>query len=165
MGRIVSLDELKPIRDQLRKEKKRVVFTNGVFDILHRGHVEYLLEAKALGEILIVGVNSDDSVRRLKGEGRPIVVEQDRAFLVANLSSVDFVCVFQEDTPLRLISTLLPDVLVKGADWNTDDIVGRNIVENAGGIVKTITLTQGRSTTSIINRVIERFSLPRENKR
>ena len=165
MGRIVSLDELKPIRDQLRKEKKRVVFTNGVFDILHRGHVEYLLEAKALGEILIVGVNSDDSVRRLKGEGRPIVVEQDRAFLVANLSSVDFVCVFQEDTPLRLISTLLPDVLVKGADWNTDDIVGRNIVENAGGIVKTITLTQGRSTTSIINRVIERFSLPRENRR
>lgn len=165
MGRIVSLDELKPSRDQLRKEKKRVVFTNGVFDILHRGHVEYLLEAKALGEILIVGVNSDDSVRRLKGEGRPIVVEQDRAFLVANLSSVDFVCVFQEDTPLRLISTLLPDVLVKGADWNTDDIVGRNIVENAGGIVKTITLTPGRSTTSIINRVIERFSLPRENRR
>ncbi len=165
MGRIVSLDELKSIRDQLRKEKKRVVFTNGVFDILHRGHVEYLLEAKALGEILIVGVNSDDSVRRLKGEGRPIVVEQDRAFLVANLSSVDFVCVFQEDTPLRLISTLLPDVLVKGADWNTDDIVGRDIVENAGGIVKTITLTQGRSTTSIINRVIERFSLPRENRR
>jgi len=165
MGRIVSLEELKPIRDRLRKENKRVVFTNGVFDILHRGHVEYLIEAKALGEILIVGVNSDDSVRRLKGEGRPIVVEQDRAFLVANLSSVDFVCVFQEDTPLRLISTLLPDVLVKGADWNTDDIVGRNIVENAGGIVKTITLTQGRSTTSIINRVIERFSLPRENRR
>jgi D-beta-D-heptose 7-phosphate kinase/D-beta-D-heptose 1-phosphate adenosyltransferase len=165
MGRIVSLEELKPIRDRLRKENKRVVFTNGVFDILHRGHVEYLIEAKALGEILIVGVNSDDSVRCLKGEGRPIVVEQDRAFLVANLSSVDFVCVFQDDTPLRLISTLLPDVLVKGADWNTDDIVGRDIVENAGGIVKTITLTPGRSTTSIINRIIERFSLPRENRR
>ncbi len=165
MGRIVSLEELKPIRDQLRKEKKRVVFTNGVFDILHRGHVEYLIEAKALGEILIVGVNSDDSVKRLKGEGRPIVVEQDRAFLVANLSPVDFVCLFKDDTPYNLISILVPDILVKGADWNTDDIVGRNIVENAGGIVKTITLTPGRSTTSIVNRIIERFSHPRENRR
>jgi len=158
MGKVVNLEELKSIRIKLRKDKKRVVFTNGVFDILHRGHVEYLTEAKALGDVLIVGINSDNSVRRIKGDERPVISEEDRAFLVANLSTVDYVCLFSEDTPYNLISALIPDVLIKGADWKTGDIVGKDIVEKAGGVVKTITLTPGKSTTSIISRIIERFS-------
>lgn len=165
MGRIVNLEELKSIGSRLRNDKKKIVFTNGVFDILHRGHAEYLLAAKALGDILVVGINSDESVKRLKGKERPIVGEQDRAFLVANLSSVDFVCLFSDDTPYNLISAVVPDILVKGADWSTDDIVGKDIVENAGGTVKAITLTPGRSTTSIINRIIERFSDHREKRK
>jgi rfaE bifunctional protein nucleotidyltransferase chain/domain len=165
MGKLINLEELKSIRSQLKKDKKRVVFTNGVFDILHRGHLEYLIESKTLGDILIVGINSDASVKRIKGEGRPIVHEQDRAFLVANLSPVDYVCLFNEDTPYNLISVLIPDILIKGADWKTNDIVGKDIVEKAGGIVKTITLTPGRSTTSIINRVINRFPPPRDKRK
>jgi D-beta-D-heptose 7-phosphate kinase/D-beta-D-heptose 1-phosphate adenosyltransferase len=162
MGKFVTLEELKSIRYQLKKEKKSVVFTNGVFDILHRGHVEYLIEAKSLGDVLIVGVNSDGSVQRIKGKNRPIITENDRAFLVSNLSSVDYVCLFSEDTPYHLISALVPDILIKGADWKTEDIVGKDIVEKAGGVVKTISLTPGKSTTSIIDRIIERFSQLRE---
>jgi D-glycero-beta-D-manno-heptose 1-phosphate adenylyltransferase len=165
MGKFVNLEELISIRRQLKNDKKRVVFTNGVFDILHRGHVEYLIEAKALGDILIVGVNSDDSVKRIKDKGRPVVTEQDRAFVVANLSPVDYVCLFNDDTPYKLISALIPDILIKGADWQTNDIVGKDIVEKAGGVVKTIALTPGKSTTSIINRIIERFSNPREMRK
>ncbi|MBF8249007.1 MAG: rfaE bifunctional protein [Bacteroidetes bacterium] len=117
MGRVVSLKSLAAIRKRLKKARKRVVFTNGCFDILHRGHVEYLSNAKSLGDALIVGVNNDASVKRIKGDGRPIVEEEDRAHVVAALASVDYVCLFGEDTPYEIIRALVPDVLVKGADW------------------------------------------------
>ncbi|MBI4548812.1 MAG: D-glycero-beta-D-manno-heptose 1-phosphate adenylyltransferase [Ignavibacteriae bacterium] len=158
MGYVVSWEEVKTIRESLRKEQKRVVFTNGCFDIIHRGHIEYLTKAKSLGDALVVGVNTDASARRIKGNGRPIVPQEDRAFIVAHLSPVDYVCTFDEDTPLSLIKVLLPDVLVKGADWNVNDIVGKDVVEQAGGRVETIDYVPDRSTTSIIERILERFS-------
>lgn len=156
MGTIVTLDALKLERERLRKEQKRVVFTNGVFDIIHRGHVEYLTKAKALGNVLIVGLNSDSSVKRIKGPLRPIVDEADRAYVLSNIKPVDFVCVFSEDTPYNLISAILPDVLVKGADWAIDSIVGRDVVEAAGGKIETIEFVPNRSTTNIIERIKER---------
>lgn len=154
----MTLAELSLWRAQRKAEKKTIVFTNGVFDILHRGHVEYLAAARRLGDGLIVGVNSDSSVRRIKGPQRPIVSEADRAFLVSQLAVVDAVCVFAEDTPFAIINALLPDVLVKGADWKIDDVVGRDVVEAAGGRVLTIPLVPERSTTSIIERIRERFA-------
>ncbi len=157
MGKVLSIPELKSFREALREQKKKVVFTNGVFDIIHRGHIEYLSKAKNLGDVLIVGINSDASVRRIKGDKRPIVSESDRAFVVVNLLPVDFVCLFDEDTPLNLISAIVPDILVKGADWKVDDIVGKEVVEKAGGKVITIDFIPDRSTTSIIDRVLERF--------
>lgn len=156
MGKVVNIDELRSIRNALRVGRRTVVFTNGVFDIIHRGHVEYLQRAKALGDVLIVGMNNDDSVRRIKGSQRPIVNEGDRAFVLANLTPVDYVCLFAEDTPLNLISILLPDILVKGADWAVGDIVGKDVVEAAGGRVTTIEFVPERSTTSIINRILDR---------
>lgn len=156
MGRVVTLGELLPLRKGLRTAGKRVVFTNGVFDILHRGHVEYLAKARELGDVLVVGVNSDASVRRIKGERRPIVAEGDRAFLLSHLDCVDAVVLFGEDTPGALIDALVPDVLVKGADWKIQDIVGRETVENAGGRVATIDVVPDRSTTGIIERILER---------
>jgi rfaE bifunctional protein nucleotidyltransferase chain/domain len=156
MGSVVSLAELTAIRSSCRSGGKTVVFTNGVFDILHRGHVEYLAKARRLGDILVVGLNSDDSVWRIKGEKRPIVSEGDRAFVLSHLDCVDYVCLFSEDTPLGLIDALIPDVLVKGADWNLRDIVGRETVEKAGGRVATIDYVPDRSTTGIIERILER---------
>ncbi|MBI5022195.1 MAG: D-glycero-beta-D-manno-heptose 1-phosphate adenylyltransferase [Ignavibacteriales bacterium] len=157
MGKVLSLHELMSERDSLRKENKKVVFTNGVFDIIHRGHIEYLIKAKALGDVLIVGLNSDSSVRRIKGDKRPIVGENDRSFVLANLSPVDYVCLFDEDTPLNLISAIVPDVLVKGADWSVDAIVGKDVVEKAGGRVMAIEFIPDRSTTSIIEMILKRF--------
>jgi D-beta-D-heptose 7-phosphate kinase/D-beta-D-heptose 1-phosphate adenosyltransferase len=130
-----------------------VVFTNGCFDILHRGHVEYLAAARSLGDFLVVGLNSDDSVRRLKGEGRPITPQEDRAVVLAGLAAVDAVCLFGEDTPLRLISALLPDVLIKGGDYVAEEVVGAREVIAAGGEVRIAPLVPGRSTTSIVNRL------------
>jgi len=130
-----------------------VVFTNGCFELLHRGHVEYLAQARALGDVLVVGLNSDASVRRLKGAGRPLVAEADRAAVVAALRCVDAVTVFDEDTPLELISALLPDVLVKGGDYHLDDIVGREVVEEAGGEVRVLPFVVGYSTTKILDRL------------
>jgi D-beta-D-heptose 7-phosphate kinase/D-beta-D-heptose 1-phosphate adenosyltransferase len=130
-----------------------VVFTNGCFELLHRGHVEYLAQARALGDVLVVGLNSDASVRRLKGVGRPLAAEADRAAVVAALRCVDAVTVFDEDTPLELISTLLPDVLVKGGDHHLDDIVGREVVEEAGGEVRVLPFVVGYSTTKILDRL------------
>jgi len=158
MGIVVTRKELKAIRDTLRREKKKVVFTNGVFDIIHRGHIEYLLKARAAGDFLIVGMNTDSSVQHIKGDNRPIVNQGDRAFVLSNLLPVDYVCLFDEDTPLTLIADIIPDVLVKGADWNLDAIVGKEIVEQAGGKVATIEFIPNRSTTSIIDRILERFS-------
>ena len=132
-----------------------LVFTNGCFDLLHPGHVEHLAQARALGDLLVVGLNSDDSVRRLKGARRPLVAEADRAAALAGLGSVDAVIVFDEDTPLELIEELLPDVLVKGGDYHLDGIVGREVVEQAGGDVRVLHLVEGYSTTNILNHLKE----------
>jgi D-beta-D-heptose 7-phosphate kinase/D-beta-D-heptose 1-phosphate adenosyltransferase len=132
-----------------------LVFTNGCFDLLHPGHVEHLAQARALGDLLVVGLNSDDSVRRLKGADRPLVAEADRAAALVDLESVDSVIVFDEDTPLELIRELLPDVLVKGGDYDLDGIVGREVVEEAGGDVRVLPLVEGHSTTNILNRMKE----------
>jgi D-beta-D-heptose 7-phosphate kinase/D-beta-D-heptose 1-phosphate adenosyltransferase len=157
MGRVVGLRELQRIRRRLRRERRRVVFTNGTFDLLHRGHVEYLASARACGDVLIVGLNTDASIRRIKGPGRPINGNRDRAAVVAALGSVDYVCLFADDTPARLIRVLLPDVLVKGADWKKEEIVGAHLVERHGGRVVRIKLTAGRSTTGMLRRILDAY--------
>jgi D-beta-D-heptose 7-phosphate kinase/D-beta-D-heptose 1-phosphate adenosyltransferase len=153
MGTVVGLEELLSIRKRIKNEGKRVVFTNGCFDIVHRGHVEYLRKAKALGDILIVGVNTDSSVRKIKGPDRPVVEEDDRAHVLAALAAVDYVCLFDGETPYELIRALVPDILVKGADWPVEKVVGKDIVEAAGGSVKTIEFLPNRSTTGILDRI------------
>ena len=135
-----------------RPRDRKLVFTNGCFDVLHPGHVEFLAQAKVLGDVLVVGLNSDASVRRLKGEGRPLLAEADRAAVLAASRSVDVVTLFDEDTPLELISALLPDVLVKGGDYDPDGIVGRETVEGAGGEVRVLPFVEGYSTTGILDR-------------
>ncbi len=137
-----------------RAAGEALVFTNGVFDLLHRGHVEYLEEAAAFGDRLVVGINSDDSVRRLKGPRRPIVPESERAELVAALACVDAVVLFDDDTPERLIRELRPEVLVKGGDWAIESIVGREFVESLGGRVLSIPLREGLSTSNLIERIV-----------
>jgi len=155
VGAVTSFEELIRIRGCLREQGLRVVFTNGCFDLLHRGHVEYLKAAREFGHVLIVGVNSDASVRRQgKGQGRPIVSEEDRAIVLAALESVDYVCIFDEDTPHALISNLLPDVLVKGGDYDIDQIVGRKVVEANGGQVIAVPEISGRSTTDIVEHIL-----------
>lgn len=158
MGKVFSRAELVTRRLEWKRSQKKVVFTNGVFDILHRGHVEYLSSARGLGDLLIVGVNSDASVKRIKGPLRPIVPEDDRAFIVSQLVCVDAVCLFDEDTPLNLISEVVPDVLVKGADYTLENIVGRDVVEKAGGKVQTLEFVPNRSTTNIVDTIVSRFA-------
>ena len=158
MGRVVRLAELVRIRRSLRRQGKVVVFTNGTFDILHRGHVEYLAAARALGDVLIVGLNTDASIRRIKGKGRPINPNRDRAAVLSALAAVDYVCFFRGDTPIGIITSVIPDVLVKGADWKKEAIVGKDIVERNGGAVHRIRLTRGRSTTNVITRVLEIYA-------
>jgi D-glycero-beta-D-manno-heptose 1-phosphate adenylyltransferase len=159
MGKVFSLSELVGVRREWKLTGKKVVFTNGVFDILHRGHVEYLLGAKSLGDTLIVGVNSDSSVRKIKGPSRPIVGGDDRAFLVSQLAPVDAVYIFDEETPYETIKTLLPDILVKGSDWKVEDVVGKDLVESSGGKVLTLPFVPQRSTTNIIARIREMVSV------
>ena len=139
--------------DRWRAAGERIVFTNGVYDLLHRGHVEYLEEARALGDRLVVGVNSDASVRRIKGPERPLVPEVERAEILEALACVDLAIVFDEDTPERLIREVQPDVLVKGGDWTPDRIVGRDFVESRGGRVVSVPLRIGLSTTALIERI------------
>lgn len=136
-----------------RPREQRIVFTNGCFDLLHRGHVEYLYAARELGDVLVVGLNGDDSVRRLKGPDRPLVPEDDRAIVLAGLGCVDAVTLFHEDTPVDLIAALLPDVLVKGGDYSVDEIVGGEDVREHGGEVVVIGFVEGRSTTSLVHRI------------
>ena len=155
---VMTREDLSREVAKLHEKRKAVVFTNGVFDIIHRGHVEYLNRARELGDYLIVAVNSDASVKRIKGEKRPIVSEADRAFVVSNLKCVDYVCVFGEDTPYDVIKSLQPDVLVKGADWKIENVVGKDIVEARGGRVVTIDYLTGRSTTNIINKILSESS-------
>jgi D-beta-D-heptose 7-phosphate kinase/D-beta-D-heptose 1-phosphate adenosyltransferase len=147
LTRDAVLDRYGPARSE------RIVFTNGVFDVLHRGHVEYLFHARSLGDVLLVGLNSDASTRRLKGPTRPINPQADRAFVLAGLGCVDAISIFEEDTPLSLISALLPDVLAKGGDYRPEDVVGRGEVESAGGRLVIIPFVEGRSSTSILQRV------------
>jgi len=140
-----------------KKENLKIVFTNGCFDVLHRGHVEYLEKAKSFGDVLIVGLNSDESVKRLKGNFRPLVSEDDRGYVLLGLQSVDAVVVFEEDTPHSLISNIIPDVLVKGGDYSIKDIVGRDIVESNGGQVVTVKFIEGKSSSSIIEKIQKSF--------
>lgn len=157
MGRLVTLNELLHLRETWRRAGQRLVFTNGCFDILHRGHVEYLQQARTHGDILVVGLNSDESVARLKGEGRPIVPQEDRAVILAALACVDYVVYFAQDTPDELIRALAPEVLVKGADYQVNEIVGHDVVQAAGGEVVRIPLTPGRATRDIIATILTRF--------
>ena len=153
MGIIVTQNRMAKIRHSLRKKRKIVVFTNGCFDIIHRGHVEYLASAKKLGDILVIGLNSDSSVKKLKGAKRPVMRMPDRAIILSHLDMVDYVVEFGTLTPKTLIAKLLPDILVKGGDYDPDDIVGAKEVKAAGGKVLTIPLIKGRSTTSLISKI------------
>ncbi len=152
-NKIKNLKQLESIIAASQRKGERAVFTNGCFDILHLGHIRYLEQAKALGDKLVVALNSDASVRKLKGESRPIFSEQTRANLVAALECVDYVIIFSQATPLVLIKALKPDVLVKGGDWRKSDIVGKDFVESYGGKVATVSFMKGYSSTSIINKM------------
>lgn len=152
--KVLSREELLSALADERATGKRIVFTNGCFDLMHVGHTRYLQAAKALGDVLVVGVNSDASVRTLdKGPDRPIVSQAQRAEVLGALDCVDFVTIFDESNPLQLIAAVQPDVLVKGGDWGIDLIVGREIVEARGGVVKTVPLVPGLSTTSLLQRI------------
>jgi len=150
-------NEMIEIRQGIKSRNKKLVFTNGCFDILHSGHVDYLSKARQLGDYLVVGLNSDFSVKNIKGEKRPIINEFERATLLDNLKCVDYVTFFDQDTPEQLITSLIPDILVKGADWDLDKIVGREIVEANGGKVQTIQFSCNQSTSKIINLIIDRY--------
>ncbi|MBI5562300.1 MAG: D-glycero-beta-D-manno-heptose 1-phosphate adenylyltransferase [Deltaproteobacteria bacterium] len=153
--KIKSRRSLKAELGRIRARGGKVVFTNGCFDIIHAGHVRYLRRARACGDCLVVGLNSDASVRAIKGERRPIVHENERAEVLSALECVDYVVVFDDETPLRLITYIKPDVLVKGADWAARDIVGANAVRRNGGRIRRVALVKGRSTTNIIKRILE----------
>jgi rfaE bifunctional protein nucleotidyltransferase chain/domain len=157
MGKIVNLDQLIKIRRKAKRNRQKVVFTNGCFDILHRGHIECLRKAKDFGDLLIVGLNSDSSVRKLKGDKRPILSQEDRAAILASLEMVDYVCVFDEETPHRIISRLIPDVLVKGGDYKKKQIVGKEVVESHGGSVLTIKEVKAKSSKNIIRKILARY--------
>jgi rfaE bifunctional protein nucleotidyltransferase chain/domain len=151
--KILSQDQLLGVREGLRAQDRSVVFTNGVFDLLHVGHVRYLAAARSLGEALVVAINSDRTVRELKGEGRPVTNEEERAEILAALRQVDYVTIFDDISPRSLIAKLLPDVLVKGGDYALDEIHGREEVETAGGRVISLPFVEGASTSTIIERM------------
>lgn len=156
MAVILTLDELRQARAELRRAGKRVVFTNGCFDLLHPGHVRYLQQARAIGDALIVALNSDRAVHELKGASRPILNEDERAEVMAALGCVDYVIIFDDISPRETIAALLPDVLVKGGDWSVDQIIGREEVEAAGGQVMNLPFVEGVSTTDVISRILGR---------
>jgi rfaE bifunctional protein nucleotidyltransferase chain/domain len=154
-SKILSEDNLNILINEWREKNQKIVFTNGCFDLLHLGHIDYLAKSKDLGDKLIIGVNTDDSVRRLKGVYRPLQDENSRLHILAALEFVDAVILFNEDTPYELIKKIQPDVLVKGADYKIEDIVGYDIVTSCGGSVKTIEYLEGYSTTSIEQRILK----------
>jgi rfaE bifunctional protein nucleotidyltransferase chain/domain len=162
MGKIVSQEELVQIASREKRDGRSVVFTNGCFDLLHPGHVRCLADARALGDVLIVAVNSDRSVRGNKGPERPLVPQHDRAEVLAALAAVDYVTIFDEATPRELISRVLPNVLVKGADWPLDGVVGRAEVEAAGGKVISVPLAQGYSTTNLVEKIRKTVATPQD---
>ena len=151
--KIKNLSQMKTILARLKARGGKIVFTNGCFDILHVGHVRYLKKAKSLGDILIIGLNTDRSVKIIKGDKRPVVPEKERAEVLSALEFVDYVVFFEELDPLRLIEALKPDVLVKGADWSKDKIVGREIVKNLGGRVVRVPMVPGASSTGLIEKI------------
>jgi rfaE bifunctional protein, domain II len=153
--KILNADEAVKIREKIASEKKIFVFTNGCFDILHPGHIRYLWEARNLGNYLLVAVNTDSSVKKLKGQSRPVFGELSRAEMLAAFEFVDGVVLFEEDTPYSLIKKLIPDILVKGGDWPDEKIVGYDIVKESGGIVRNIAFQVGFSTTSIIDKIVK----------
>ena len=157
-SKIKHLDVLTAIITAEKARGKRVVFTNGCFDLLHAGHVKYLQKARQLGDLLVLGLNSDASVRRLKGELRPLIGEDERAHILAALDCIDYVVIFDEDTPLELITALKPDILAKGGDYTVDRVVGKEMVEAYGGRVELVTFVDGKSTTNIIERILERYA-------
>jgi D-beta-D-heptose 7-phosphate kinase/D-beta-D-heptose 1-phosphate adenosyltransferase len=150
---LLSKQAIHLVSQELHAAHSSIVFTNGCFDILHAGHVHYLNAAKKLGDILIVGLNSDASVRRLKGPERPVNSESDRAAVLAALRCVDYITIFNEDTPYELISTIMPDILVKGGDYTPENVVGADLVRKNGGIVQILPFVPGKSSTAIINRI------------
>lgn len=152
MGQVQDLSSIEKSLAALRSQNKKIVFTNGCFDLLHVGHVRYLQEARALGDVLVVGINSDASVKRLKGPTRPIQIENDRAEILAALACVDFTVIFVEDTPENLIQKVRPDILVKGGDWKISDIVGAPFVQSYGGQVMSLQFINGKSTTKLIEK-------------
>ncbi len=153
MGRLVSQDELILHVAERKRNAQRVVFTNGCFDLLHPGHIRCLEQARALGDVLVVAINSDWGVRQLKGDRRPVIPQEERAEVLAALAAVDYVVIFDEPTPRDLVARLLPDVLVKGGDWGRDEIVGREEVAAAGGRIVSVPVEPGYSTTSILSRL------------
>ncbi len=142
----------------MKRNGKKVAFTNGCFDVLHYGHIKYLEDAKSKGDYLIVAVNSDSSIKKIKEANRPVIGQLDRLKTVAALASVDFVILFNEDNPLRLIKALRPDILIKGSDWSKERIIGADFVKSYGGKVLTVNLVKGRSTSAIINKIVRDFS-------
>jgi len=155
---ITDWDNLHKAIENLKRNKKKIVFTNGCFDIIHPGHISYLKKAKSLGDILIIGLNSDSSIKRIKGNKRPIFNEKDRLLIISSFYFVDIVTIFSEDTPYKLINLIKPDILVKGGDWTPENIVGRDIVESYGGKVLNIPYLEGYSTTNIINKILSNCS-------
>ena len=155
--KIKARKELLRIIKNLKAKGKQIVFTNGCFDLLHLGHVRYLEEAKALGDVLVVGVNSDSSVRKLKGPKRPILPEEERTEILSGLGCVDYITIFNEADPLKLITSLKPNLLVKGGDWTREQIVGREVVERSGGELVIIPFVKGASTSNVIDTILKRY--------
>ncbi|OGW55090.1 MAG: glycerol-3-phosphate cytidylyltransferase [Nitrospirae bacterium RIFCSPLOWO2_02_42_7] len=154
---LIALEEFVPVIARLKQDGKRIVFTNGCFDIIHVGHIRYLKSAKELGDILVIGLNSDESVRKIKGDNRPIVSQGERAEVLSSIRSVDYVVIFNEPDPYNTIVAIKPDILIKGGDWAIDNIVGRDIVESYGGEVRTIPFVEGFSSSRIIGDVLNKF--------
>jgi len=158
MNKIYNRNDLADILKQLKDQKKQIVFTNGCFDILHTGHVRYLNAAREQGDILVVGLNSDISVKTIKGPKRPIVNQADRAEVLSGLECVNYISIFDEPDPLNLISVLIPDILVKGADWEEDEIIGGDFVKSNGGKIIRVDVVPGISTTKIITKILDKYS-------
>jgi D-beta-D-heptose 7-phosphate kinase/D-beta-D-heptose 1-phosphate adenosyltransferase len=155
--KVKEKEELRRTLEDLKAEGKRIVFTNGCFDLLHIGHIRYLEEAKALGDILVVGINSDQSIQRIKGPLRPILPEEERSEILSGLGCVDYVTIFSEPDPLELISSLEPHILVKGGDWTKETTVGKEVVERLGGKVIILPFVQGASTSNLIETILKRY--------
>jgi rfaE bifunctional protein nucleotidyltransferase chain/domain len=155
MDKVIGIKEIKGLNRVLKDKGKRIVFTNGCFDIIHRGHIEYLKRAKTFGDVLIIGVNSDISMRMIKGAGRPITPLEDRLYILSQFTFVDFLIPFDEETPEHLIRELLPDVLVKGGDYAEDEVVGKEIVKAHGGDVRIVPYIKGKSSSALIERILK----------